>query len=720
VLGVIVAWGPSSSAAVSEPSCDFNGDGYSDLTIPTPREDLSGSRDAGGVGVLYGSASGPSTEDDLFLSQATAGVVGNPETGDLFGNAVTCGDFDADGYQDIAVGVPGESIGNKAEAGIVVVVRGGPSGLRPGTSEQWSQGATGAPDGNGPDNRFGWSLAACDFDGDGYSDLAVAAPGADVGGEEHAGSVHVVYGTPGGLDSADASIFHQDTPKIQGAADSFDAFGYALACGDVFGDHRDDLVVGTPFDTYSGVDTAGTVTVIKGRGAGLRPGQSVRLAQGIGTIGARPETGDAFGMTVAVADFDGDGQDDIAVGAPREAIGLIHDAGSVSVIYGSTVESAIPDGWYVHRGRTKLKGTPRANAHLGWALAAADFNGDGYADLAAGAPGASVSGQAQAGDVTVLMGSDAGLRSRRDKLLSQGSPGIKGAPESDDHFGWAMSGADVDGGRQDLIVHVPGEGLKQLDDGGATFVVFGRKHRFGSESSRSIHQDRPGVAQVAETGDRAGEAPAPCDPLWPGCGHPVCPMSPGNPSGSIPLVGGTSGISGPGPVRTFSIQVESGLEIEPRCFAEAVGEILFDTRSWGARGEVAFRRVDTAGSDIQVILASPAKTDQLCYPLNTGGVLSCRVGSRVVLNALRWEVGVAPFGADLRGYQGYLVNHEVGHALGQGHRSCPAAGAPAPVMMQQSKGVGSCLPNPWPLGYELASLNPGTTPPSRAEVGLVE
>lgn len=717
---MLLVGGSADAAAVEHPRCDFNGDGYSDLTIPTPHEDLAGGRHAGGVSVMYGSTNGPSTNGDFFLSQATAGVVGNPEPGDLFGHAVACGDFDDDGFADVAVGAPGESIGTRSEAGVVIVLRGGPAGLRPGTSRQWSQTATGAPEGNAAGDRFGWSLASCDFNGDGYSDLAIGSPGEDVGAAKEAGSIHVIYGSANGLATPDAAHFHQDTPKIRGSAASYDSFGYSLACGDILGDRRDDLVIGTPFDRYSGFDAAGTVTVMRGRAGGIRPGQSIRLAQGVGTVGGRPETGDAFGMAVAVADFDGDGDADIAIGAPREAIGLTHDAGAVSIVTGDTVEHDLPDGWYFHRGKSRLRGDAEANARLGWALTAADFNGDGYADLAAGAPGATVSGHAGAGSVTVVMGSSTGLRSKRDKLLSQASAGIMGNPETGDGFGWAMSSADLNGGRDDLIIHVPGEDLKQLVDGGATFVVFGRKNRFGSQSSKSIHQDRPGVAQVAEAGDVAGQAPTRCDPLLPGCGHPICPTRPGNPTGALPMVAGTSGASGPGPVRTFSIQVETGLEIDPRCFAEAVTTILFDPRSWGAHGQVAFRRVDSAGADLQVILASPAKTDQLCHPLNTGGQLSCRVGRRVILNSLRWQIGVASFGSDLRGYQGYLVNHEIGHGLGQGHRSCPSTGAPAPVMMQQSKGVGGCLPNSWPLGYELSSLSSSPADVTVSPGGLVD
>ena len=71
-----------------------------------------------------------------------------------------------------------------------------------------------------------------------------------------------------------------------------------------------------------------------------------------------------------------------------------------------------------------------------------------------------------------------------------------------------------------------------------------------------------------------------------------------------------------------------------------------------------------------------------------------------MLNAGRWRDGAPAFAGTLMRYRRFMANHEVGHALGHGHRDCPAAGAPAPVMMQQTKGVGSCRPNPWPLDAE--------------------
>lgn len=149
---------------------------------------------------------------------------------------------------------------------------------------------------------------------------------------------------------------------------------------------------------------------------------------------------------------------------------------------------------------------------------------------------------------------------------------------------------------------------------------------------------------------------------------------------------------------TVRIQVEVGLAVSGREFARQVMATLNDPRGWGHDGSVVFARTD-GEADIDITLASPATTDELCAPVPTRGRVSCgRVGF-AVLNAERWAHGAEPFldaGGTVAEYRHYLVNHEVGHVLGQPHVACPAPGAVAPVMVQQTLGVDGCVPNGWP------------------------
>ncbi|MDQ4059143.1 MAG: DUF3152 domain-containing protein [Actinomycetota bacterium] len=169
------------------------------------------------------------------------------------------------------------------------------------------------------------------------------------------------------------------------------------------------------------------------------------------------------------------------------------------------------------------------------------------------------------------------------------------------------------------------------------------------------------------------------------------------PTGRLVTLRGRSRIRGPGDVRRFSIAIEDGLRVDRKAVASKIERTLFDSRGWRSSG-IAFRRVIERAA-IKIVLVSPRMTDRLCAPMQTRGRFSCHNDGFVVLNVWRWRHGSRDFEYRSR-YREYLVNHEVGHALGRGHLYCARAGARAPVMMPQTEGVGACMPNPWPLGYE--------------------
>ncbi|MBB5134287.1 hypothetical protein HNP84_004019 [Thermocatellispora tengchongensis] len=159
-----------------------------------------------------------------------------------------------------------------------------------------------------------------------------------------------------------------------------------------------------------------------------------------------------------------------------------------------------------------------------------------------------------------------------------------------------------------------------------------------------------------------------------------------------------------GRVIRYMVEVERGLPFGVRAFAAAVHRTLNDPRGWGHGGRLRFVRVDRPPVRLRVALASPALTDRQCVPLRTNGVLSCWNGRRSIVNALRWGQGAATYGGDLASYREYMINHEVGLALGHPRRSCTAPGRPAPVMARQTISLAGCLPNPWP--------HPGAAPAS--------
>jgi predicted Zn-dependent protease len=116
---------------------------------------------------------------------------------------------------------------------------------------------------------------------------------------------------------------------------------------------------------------------------------------------------------------------------------------------------------------------------------------------------------------------------------------------------------------------------------------------------------------------------------------------------------------------------------------------------------MAFQRVgvDAAQTDqyeFRVTLVSPGSMERYCPGVGTGGYTSCRYGERAVINLARWETAVPEYEGDTATYREYVVNHEVGHALGHGHEQCPGPGRLAPVMQQQTLALAGCLKNAWP------------------------
>lgn len=165
-------------------------------------------------------------------------------------------------------------------------------------------------------------------------------------------------------------------------------------------------------------------------------------------------------------------------------------------------------------------------------------------------------------------------------------------------------------------------------------------------------------------------------------------------SGAGPVAGGA------GAVKKYRIAVENGSGQQADAFAAAVEQVFADPRGWTATGQVRLQRVAGQGTaDFTIFLATPVTSEQICATagLHTAGYSSCRTTGKVVINLARWLTGVPDYGAPVADYQSYVVNHEVGHELGNGHEACPGPGRPAPVMQQQTYGLKGCVANAWPF-----------------------
>jgi hypothetical protein len=197
---------------------------------------------------------------------------------------------------------------------------------------------------------------------------------------------------------------------------------------------------------------------------------------------------------------------------------------------------------------------------------------------------------------------------------------------------------------------------------------------------------------------------------------PDGPDFPASGTGTFHVVPGSGPVVGTGPLRTYAIEIENGITLDEQAFASFVDATLADPRGWTAGGARSVQRVSGAAW-MRVRLTSQKTARAVCgYEIPVD--VSCREGSLVFLSAARWFRGAVAYLPDLTSYRQYMINHETGHAFGQGHRACEAAGGPAPVMMQQTFSVSNdeivritngvpqgavipqdgkvCRPNPWP------------------------
>ena len=473
---------------------DFNGDGHADLAVGVPFEDVGSVTDAGAVEVLYGSAKGITSADDQFWHRSVAGVLGQARPGARFGLVLASGDFTGDGYADLAIAV-GSS---------VHLLRGSPAGLT-ARNDQIIKLPSAVR-----------SFAVGDLTGDGRADLAVGLPLADINDQTGAGAVQMLGGTRGGLLPLPGQLWSQNSPGVLNSSTADDAFGSSLAAGDFDRDGHADLAVGVPNESIheAGMEIgfSGAVNVLRGAPGGLTAtGNRFFSLSSPGLPGAVPSGDQYFGTALAAGDFDRDGFTDLAASAPEQNPFDISIAGHGRVIalYGSAA------GLTGGRAQELLHPQGIIGDRFGWALTAADFNGDGAADLGIGAPGDEPPSQGLEvdwGSVVVMHGqAGTGITAAGQQVWGQYSPGVLETPASFEEFGTVVGAGDFRGdGAADLVIGVWQESLAPSGFEGAVNLLQGRPAAGLSAAGDQLwSQNSSGVLDSAEFGDGFGYSIAP-------------------------------------------------------------------------------------------------------------------------------------------------------------------------------------------------------------------
>lgn len=417
---------PAAPSVAEKLQDDFNGDGYQDLAVAAPRGKVDGQAQAGYVAVVYGSAKGLDLTHKQVLSQNTPGIPGAAETNDDYGDGLAAGDLDGDGYADLVVGAPGESVGDVRAAGTLAVLWGGKQGLSGGTAV-----ATGTEE----DRVDPETPALGDFDGDGQLDLATGnrllygpfdrTTGAaksqtlaiepayvtdDVaaGDVDHDGVTDLVAlihdvsdddmhdpdyrhrravflrGTRDGL-SAPAPVNNPDGTRMRG--------GESLGVGDVDKDGYADLVIGRPNDGFGEVDLddpllkGGQIGVVHGSVDGPDTSRTTIITQETPGVPGSSEWSDGFGGGISVGDVDADGYADVSTGSASEDLGEVYAAGQVTVLRGGGSGLTGNGAYSISQNTRNVPGTAEQNDFFGADTNLLDVNGDGRAELFAGATG---------------------------------------------------------------------------------------------------------------------------------------------------------------------------------------------------------------------------------------------------------------------------------------------------------------------------------------------
>ncbi len=383
------------------------------------------------------------------------------ENGDEFGSSVAVGDFNGDGYDDLATGARAEDVGAALGAGAVVISWGSERGV----TEVGAQLITRAEAGGGSPvtgDEFAYALAAGDFNDDGFTDLAIGAPGVNGGAANDSGIVFVMRGTASGL-----VVWHSlDQSLFGGANETGDRFGEVLDAGYLDGDGNLDLVIGGPGEDSS----AGAIFWRMGSGGGLF-GASGWAKQS--SYGGTNTPGDLFGASLSIGNVTWDGYAEIVVGSPGKDVSGVENAGMVWVIAGSA-SGPTAFGTFVitadDLGSLSSAGTFGFAVEIGWFM-----NAGGYYSVAISEPGYDFTGVNESGRVFVIPGNDVTLAFEDVRVLDKFDVGGSTILPFD-WFGYRLESGffGAPDGYEDLAIGVPYDDIDgQAINGGYVYVSHG-------------------------------------------------------------------------------------------------------------------------------------------------------------------------------------------------------------------------------------------------------